>query len=262
MLSIGRLILASTLLIHIVALIYAQPVSIHTTRADAQETVGSGQDLSKLTELLKSSDEEKRLNAVLQLSSLRDAGAVSILKSAIDDKSELVRAAALNGVALYGDSENASTIIPRLATDKSSFVRKMAAYALGRLRTPSSLAALTLALGDKDGEVRGAAVVAISDYRDPSTITALINAFQDTSSFVREKAAHALGLLGSAAKPAVPALIRLLGSTESSSVQLEAAIALGEIGDRSALPALERAKTLPDPHLSKAAIDAINKLTR
>ena len=260
---IARLILAPAILITATF----SPLNEHGQPGRAaftllQDNPKAERDFAKLIAQISSSDVEARLDAVLQLSSLGDPRAVSALKSACNDGSQLVRAAAVTGLARFGDLENAPTVVALLSTDKSAFVRKMAAYALGILKTPSALAALKVALQDKDSEVRGAAAVSLGKYRDPSTMTPLIASLKDRSSFVREQASRALGLIGESARPAVPALIGLLEGDDDPAVHREAATALGSIGDRSAIPALERASQLPDPHLSRAAIEAIKELTK
>ncbi|HXG67224.1 MAG TPA: HEAT repeat domain-containing protein, partial [Blastocatellia bacterium] len=76
----------------------------------------------------------------------------------------------------------------------------------------------------------------------------------------RAQAAHALGVNGPAAARAVPALINMLTSDKAPEARRQAAIALGHIGERAALPALEEAKFSADPYLSQAALAAIASL--
>ncbi len=75
---------------------------------------------------------------------------------------------------------------------------------------------------------------------------------------VRRGASAALGDLGSAAGPAVPALTRTLAD-EDASVRQAAAQALGRIGpaSASAMPALTAALDDPDPGVRGSAADAL-----
>jgi len=75
---------------------------------------------------------------------------------------------------------------------------------------------------------------------------------------VRRSASDALGDLGSAAGPAVPALTRTLAD-EDASVRQSAAQALGKIGpaSTSAVPALTAALDDPDPEVRASAADAL-----
>ena len=214
----------------------------------------------RLISLLKSSDEEVRLDTTIRLSSLRTPGAAGALASAASDQSERVRAAAIVGIGNCGDAAFVPIVAARLLEDKSVHVRKSAAYALGKLRTNQSVVALTSALHDKDLEVRGAATVSLGEHEDPAAITALIAALSDKSGFVQERAALALGHYGRASAPAVSTLIKLLATDTRHGVKLHAAIALGQIGDRSALPALEKATHDKDPYVSRAATEALKRI--
>lgn len=67
---------------------------------------------------------------------------------------------------------------------------------------------------------------------------------------------------GSVATQVVPTLIGLLASDQDGEVKRQAAIALGSIGDRSALQALDRATHDSDPYLAQAALDSIRMMER
>jgi HEAT repeat protein len=209
---------------------------------------------------LRSSDESERIDAAVKLAELRSPLAIPALRSALDDKTEMVRAIAVEGLAATGDSQVVQSITARLEQDKSVFVRKAAAYGLGLIGSPGGTSALVGALKDKNEEVRGAASVALGKYRDPSAVDGLVAALNDKSDFIRSRAAFALGVNGRAAIKAVSPLLKLLDSDPAPEVRRQSAIALGEIGDPAALDALERAKRSPDPYLSLAALSAIEKI--
>ena len=214
----------------------------------------------RLTSLLNSPEEEVRLDTVIRLSALRTPGSAGALASAASDSSARVRAAAIVGIGHCGDPSFAPIVAAHLAADKSVLVRKSAAYALGKLKSNQSIAALTAALQDKDLEVRGAAAVSLGEYEDPSAMTALTASLADKSAFVQERAARALGRYGRAAASAVPSLIKLITTDAIHGVKLHAVIALGQIGDRSALPPLEKATHDKDPYVSRAATEAIKRI--
>jgi HEAT repeat protein len=211
---------------------------------------------------LNSSDQEKRREAVMGLSHVEGSAATSALLSALADPSPRVRAAAAAGIAERREAPAVPLLAACLAKDKDAFVRKMAAYALGGFRGFDRTAALIAALKDKDAEVRGAAAVSLGVVADSEAVAPLTTSLSDKNAFARAHAARALGVNGSAAVQAVPQLIRLLTSDEDGEVKRQAATALGSIGDRSALPALERSRHDKDPHLVQAALDAIKILER
>jgi HEAT repeat protein len=233
--------------------------SIHPQPArQRSEEVSS--EIARLNTQLNSSDEEERRSAVLALSALETLAARESLVAALQDRSDRVRAAAITGLGRLDDPSLATIIAPLLSKDKSAFVRKSAAYAIGRLRSPAGTAALVAALGDKEFEVRGAAAVALGEYSDAQAVGPLIRALSDKSEFVRAHAAHALGGNGRAAVSAVPSLIRMLTSDPDLEPKRQAAYALGQIGDPSALHALRAAVRANDPHLSSAALTAIENI--
>jgi HEAT repeat protein len=211
---------------------------------------------------LKSSSEEERREAAMQLARPKSEAAFRALASAVNDRSPQVRAAVVASLAERGDESAVPIISVRLATDKDQFVRKAAAYALGRFHEGERTAALTGALRDKDPEVRAAAATSLGDHPDHEAVAPLASALSDKNDFVRAQAARALGVNGSAAVQTVPALIALLTKEEDAEVKRQAASALGQIGDRSALPALERARHDKDPYLAQAASDAIKVIER
>jgi HEAT repeat protein len=236
----------------------ADPATLETSQLSHDDF--KARETLRLISLLKSPDEEVRLDTAIRLSALRTPGAAGGLASAASDQSERVRAAAIVGLGNCGDPAYAPTVASRLLEDKSVPVRKSAAYALAKLRASQNVVALTSALHDKDLEVRGAAAVSLGEYEDPAAITALIAALSDKSRFVQERAAIALGRYGRASASAVSTLITLLSTDTGHGVKLHAAIALGQIGDRSALPALEKATHDKNPYVSRAATEALERI--
>jgi HEAT repeat protein len=217
-------------------------------------------EISHYTSTRQSGDEEERREAVLMLAAMRDPAAIPALRAALDDKAERVRAAALAGLGALAEPSLAPLIMTYLTKDKSPFVRKAAAYALGQIVGGEATAGLIAGLRDKDLEVRGAAAVGLSNAPDATAIAPLILALADKSAFVRAHAAAALGVNGRAAAQAVPNLVKLLTTDEDHEARRQAATALGRIGEPSALPALEHAQQSSDPYLSQAAREAIAHL--
>jgi HEAT repeat protein len=239
----------------------AFPAAAGTRRILQQTSNTIEPEVTQWAARLKSSDEEERREAVMMLSSFEGSSALLALESALTDKSPRVRAAAVNGLAPRRESSIVPLLAARLTQDKVQFVRKAAAYALGTFQGAERTGALIDALRAKDLEVRGAAAVSLGNHPDASAIAALTNALSDKSAFVRAHAARALGVNGRGSQPAVPTLIRLLGSDGDSEVKRQAAVALGLIGDRSAVPALERARHDKDPYLASLSTDALKQIT-
>jgi HEAT repeat protein len=189
-----------------------------------------------------------------------DPGDIPALTAALEDSSPVIRAEAIDGLAAHNTAAVAPAIAELAKKDRSVFVRKTGCYALGRIDGYDATAALAGCLRDKDPEVRGAGAVAFSAKPDASAVHPLISALRDKSDFVRAHAATALGALGPAAVAAVPELVRILSKDSYAEARREAASALGTIGDRSAIPALDEAGHSVDPYLSQAARDALAQI--
>lgn len=217
-------------------------------------------EVARLTEQLESGDEEERLTAAIRLSGLEDKRVAPVLRNALKDRSPLVREAAVTGLGYAAEPAFAEAVIDALTRDRSEKVRQAAAYSLGLIPGPRSVEGLIRGLGDRWPSVRGASAIGLGRQSAPESVSALINALNDGSPFVRAEAARALGRVGPAAAAAVSHLIGLLERDSDGEVRRQAATALGLIGDRSALDALEAAARGSDPYLSARAREAIRRL--
>jgi len=194
--------------------------------------------------------------------------------SALGDPMPIVRATAVAAIVSLPSSESASSLMPLLA-DKDEFVRREAAYALGRTKSRAAVERLSeVLLSDKEDGVRGAAAVALGDIGDASAVVALSNVLnpqslvpgkkkkgkREQNAFVSRSAARALGQIGNRA--GTPALLLVLqNETAGDDLRREAAEALGRIKDPSTLPALRTAMTARDPYLAQAATEAVRRIS-
>ena len=224
---------------------------------------------------LSSTEIEDRRDALMQLRALQRPEASRAALAALNDPVPIVRATAAAAVLWLPGDESAASLIPLLG-DKDEFVRQQTAYALGKTRSHSAVAALIELLTDKKDSVRGAAAVALGEIADATAVTSLAAVLNQQAGFPSKKggkskpeknpfvlraAARSLGQIGNRAGS--PALITVLQDEKTvADVRREAAIALGAIGDASAIPALQDATTARDPYLAQAAHEAIRKISR
>jgi len=228
---------------------------------------------------LSSMEQEERRDAVSQLGAMHHPDASRVAVSALKDPSPSVRATAASSVLDLPGEESAGYLLP-LLSDRDEFVRREAAYALGKTRSSSGVASLIeRLLSDKQDGVRGAAAVALGDIADASAVSALAavvsseaistgstgkknsKSRKEQNPFVLRAAARSLGQIGN--RNAVPALIAALQNDKTEDdVRREVAGALGLIGDPSSIPALRAAVTASDPYLSKAAHEAIQAILK
>ncbi|MBV9614943.1 MAG: HEAT repeat domain-containing protein [Ktedonobacteraceae bacterium] len=121
---------------------------------------------------------------------------------------------------------------------------------------------LHLLLSDPDKTVRAnvAFTLAILDEQEPQPATlgpALLKALDDDGEKVRARAAGSLGYLHY-----LPAAHRLRGLLHNDSawfVRLEAAQALGRLGDEASIPDLQQAVTDSDPQMQREGVIALGQ---
>jgi HEAT repeat protein len=172
----------------------------------------------------------------------------------VNDKTEYVRRPAAEALGNIG-APSVSALIEVLK-DQNKGVHWRVQEALAQLGS-RAVPALIDALKDKAWHVRWHAALALREIADASAVPALIEALKDSDPDVRWGAAEALGAIGDAA--AVPALIVALKDIKSS-VRNDAAIALGKIGDASAVPALIEALKDPSEGVRRCAAEGLQKI--
>jgi HEAT repeat protein len=208
------------------------------------------------------------LKTVKELEEQRDYKALLFLIT--PDNSPVIRRAAAAALGAVAPARNAPEIATRLAEilpdEPDRGVRKNIVATLGRLGDDAGIVALLNALKDRELMIREEAARALSRFNSDAAFDALLNALQiradERDWQMRSFAADALGQLGD--RRAVPALLDAL-KDEHALVRPAAALALGRIGDEMAVGALKRARhTTPHQRGAEcaecAAIDAALKL--
>ncbi len=150
--------------------------------------------------------EEKR-DALYRIRNVNTADASRIAVIALNDSAEIVRATATHSILAIPHDEAAQILLP-LLKDKSAYVREETAYALGK--TGSKLAADSLILllqKDKSDEVRGACAYALGLIADEKAFDSLVKALNKKNDFIQRSAARSLGQIGD--KRAIPFLEKI-----------------------------------------------------
>ena len=187
---------------------------------------------------------------------------VPSLSSHLADPSEEVRVASARGLGSFG--AGARTAVPALTRaleDKAIDVRVAAAQALGAIgpEARSAVPALDRALDDSAGIVTYSAAEALGSIKGPAV--EVLARRLDQPAFL-PLAAAVLGNIGPEAAPAVPALVRHLGTQEPES-QLEVLLAIGSIGPKAApaatKPLLELLKSA-EGRAKRGAVYALAKI--
>ncbi|MFQ3675148.1 MAG: HEAT repeat domain-containing protein [Endomicrobiia bacterium] len=103
--------------------------------------------------------------------------------------------------------------------------------------------ALIKSLSEKDPFVRAIGCEVLGKMREKKALRQIMMLLKDPSKYVREKAAISLGQIGD--KKAVPVLVEVLEKDEAEEVRVTIAGVLGHLRDKVAVPVL--IKTLEDP---------------
>ena len=217
---------------------------------------------------LGSSEIEERRDALMKLGAMKNADAARAAVVALNDPEPIIRVTAAHAIVALPANEAASLLIP-LTKEKTEFVRREAAYALGETHSPTAVAPLAALLStDKEDSVRAAAAVSLGEIGDETGVNPLIQVLSGTApkkskkrdnEFVLRAAAEALGRIHSRA--ALEVLIATLGNEAyPTDVRRAAATSLGLIGDASAKLSLQAAASSNDFYLSEAAREALRRL--
>jgi HEAT repeat protein len=211
------------------------------------------EQLAKVRAELKSPQVEVRRAAMMGMShSELKIELFAELQDGLKDSDGEVRAAAATAIGtMAGKAELViPALIAQLVKDPTKEARETAARALGRLgkSVPTNRSAVEplrkAAKDDADPVTRCVALgaLALMDEDVPGQVTALRKYLHDDEPLVRMKAAHALGMIGTAAKAAAPEIVMALErETTDAHRRGYIARALGNTGDPNSLAALKKA---------------------
>lgn len=253
------------------------PSSLRRAAALALRDMRCERAVPALLEALSDREMQVRMGAIMALGRIGTPEAVAGLETTLGDPDGYLRSMSYDAlIALqprrkldllvqaladrdYGVRENAvgklvkmgESVCPRMLgalENPRESVRREAIRILGRLKTESAIEGLAKAIQDPGWMVRNQAAVALARLGTPKTVEALIALLNSENPEVRTDAAWALGELR--AKAALQPLIKEVPARDSGWM---AALALGRIGAREAVPALARALESGDRRLRRAA---------
>src|SRR5712692_11752832 len=145
-------------------------------------------EIERQRQRLSSSAIEERRDALMRLGNLKRPDASRVAAAGLNDLEVQVRVAAAHAVVFLPPDEAVGLLLP-LLQDRAEFIRREAAYALGKTRSRSAVARLTeLLSADKRPAVRGAAAVALGQIGDETAVNTLSQALYGTK---KKKAAPA-----------------------------------------------------------------------
>jgi HEAT repeat protein len=191
-------------------------------------------DFAEFARVLKTGTIEQKRNVLYELRNLSSEQASRIASIAITDSNEIVRATATHSILYLPSDESVSLLLP-LLLEKFPFVRKEAAYALGKTKNKRATESLMkILVKDKDLEVRGAAAFALGMIGDLKAIDLLAESLKSKNIFVQRSAARSLGQIGEL-KSLASLEAKLLDKKIDEDVRRETAWAIDEIKKKQIL---------------------------
>lgn len=236
-----------------------------------------------LLQALEDKEDAIRLKAVKALGPLKDPAAVDGLIECLSHRDPDIRLSAAESLGMIGDPRSIDRLIV-IMKDEITQVRWAARYSLIRIGPPAR-DKLIAALREPDGNIRRGAAHALGNLRDPEAVPALIAALRDETYGVNSEAIGALGVipdpravdaLMDATKTKdkgliQPIVIALGNQKDKRAVDLLimlfetkrypwTAWALGEIGDRKAVPPIMEYFKVAPHHWKPELLEALGKL--
>lgn len=155
------------------------------------------EQLDYYAERIKFGTEDVKRNALFDLRNFETEAASRSALPALRDSSEIVRATATASVIYLPKDESAQALLP-LLNEKSEFVRRETAYALGKTKNWNVADNLIAIIQkDKKQSVRDAAAVSLGIIANPIAVTTLSNILskkpKKEEEFFRRAAARSIG---------------------------------------------------------------------
>lgn len=240
-------------------------VQWHAARAIGSIGPGAKAAVGALTTALASDDAKLRTYAAFALGRIGKPSepAIPALVKAITDKEDMVQRAAIGAIRnIDADPEIVRPLIIKALEDADSAVAMAAVRVLAETADEKSVPGLIEALKHKEACYWACLVIHELGPAAKDAALPVSEVLKHADPEVRLQAAMTLAAIGPDAKPAVPALVKILQDDPQDGVKFAAGYALGSIGskDDGAGPALVEAAKGEDPFLRIVGIWGLNKV--
>ncbi|HET9300213.1 MAG TPA: HEAT repeat domain-containing protein [Candidatus Polarisedimenticolaceae bacterium] len=226
-----------------------------TVRVTAVRALGQIGDRQALPALVRRAEDplgSVRLALCQALGQLGDAAAIPTLTRLLHDPDETIRLSAARALGKMDQGAGDRTLLTAALQDPSETVRRHARKVLAERGGQEALPQLTAALAGNDEAVRARAAQVLGEIAHPAALPALLPALDDPSAAVRAGAAQALGRIAPADPAVLAALKRRLALERDTLCQVDLAWNLAKGGDRSAVPRIRELLAEGNPEVVRA----------
>jgi HEAT repeat protein/WD40 repeat protein len=203
--------------------------------AEAFGLIGEPKCIPTLAPLLKSPDDKIRVQAASAMGRVPHPGCLKALIDALDDPNHEVKKRCASALGEIGD-KRAAPGLSQLLKEPESELRITAAEALGRIGDDRAVPYLIEMTHDEDESVVLKALGALRKLKSPQSIEPLTVLLEHDSSRIRQRSIDVLGQVGDAV--VAEQLEQMLRNDRSEDVRAAAAKALGEIRDPGSVDSL------------------------
>jgi len=231
-------------------------------KKEAAEMLGKSGNVMAADPLIQALQDKNgivRMYSIDALGELNDPRAVMPLVACLNDKSFFVRLSAVHVLGKMKDGRAVDPLLERLK-DENENVRKAAVEALEMIGDVRAVEGLQELIRDEDKDVRAQVFKTLLKFKDKRSVKSIIYALENSED--QKTRMRAVKVLGELRDPlAVDALIQVLVD-EHFQFQMEAADALGKIGDEKAVgPLIAILKSTWIVPLKVNASEALRKIT-
>ena len=217
----------------------------------------------KLMEILgKDSDFGVRAQAAESLGSMRSKEATPALIKALKDENRNVKSAALVTFGYIRDKDSVGPLLEFAEKEEDVGLKIQAVNVLGVIGDATAVPALVKLLDDKNGRIATISAQSLGRLRSPDSVKPLLSKIESEDAALRQYSIRALGEIGD--KSALPDLEKRLEKEKDPAVKLEMANTLGNLGSAAGYDVALLAASSDDIRTKKQgmrALGVIKKLT-
>jgi HEAT repeat protein len=213
-----------------------ETVRVNVIRALGE--IGDSRAIGPIAPLVGDSQSAVRMAACQALGALNDARGVPALEQALSDDDESIRIVAARALGVVQGEESLEVLLRVALEDESERIRSHVVKVVGERKAHEAIPRLESALRAESDMVRANAAVALGEIGDRSSLPVLFRSLDDPYYKVRCLSGHAIARIAPGDEEAKTAVAKRLAGEDNGMAQVDLAWALGSLGDRSGMETL------------------------